>query len=249
MMYPRLQLAGSCSPKTGSASSASAASRSPSSSCCSRRCSARANVVATLVWANNLKGRQLASGGPAGTHEYILCFARNAAAISQFRGSAAEFRELMPPSIAASATGQARRAGCLRHQERAVQHQLAVQRADRPDDGVPRSITTRARATCGSARSTTRHVPGYLTAMPHPNARPDVRWHAWRWSRARSSPTTPTSSSTRPGGRLRDPNQDPGRRRHGAEGPRRRTVDRHRTGRPRGPRTRSAVRQPEAGRR
>ncbi|MGN6126025.1 MAG: DNA methyltransferase, partial [Humibacter sp.] len=54
------------------------------------------NVVATIVWVSNLKGRQLGTGGPAGTHEYILCFARNADRLAPFRGSASGFHSLMP---------------------------------------------------------------------------------------------------------------------------------------------------------
>ena len=27
--------------------------------------------------------------------------------------------------------------------------------------------------------------PGFETAMPHPNSRPGLNWHAWRWSRAK----------------------------------------------------------------
>ncbi len=54
------------------------------------------NYVATFVWVSNLKGRQISDGGPVGTHEYILCYARDAERVEQFQGSIKTLKELMP---------------------------------------------------------------------------------------------------------------------------------------------------------
>lgn len=54
------------------------------------------NVLATITWVSNLKGRQISDGGPVGTHEYIICFGRDARHLSQFRGSHSDLKKLMP---------------------------------------------------------------------------------------------------------------------------------------------------------
>jgi adenine-specific DNA-methyltransferase len=55
-----------------------------------------ANHVNTFVWVNNLKGRQIGHAGAVGTKEYIVCFARRADAVSEFRAPAAKLKALMP---------------------------------------------------------------------------------------------------------------------------------------------------------
>lgn len=55
-----------------------------------------ANHLNTFVWVSNLKGRQISASGAAGTKEYIVAFARNAALTGEFRASAQVLKKVMP---------------------------------------------------------------------------------------------------------------------------------------------------------
>ncbi len=146
----------------------------------------RENVLATFCWVNNLKGRQLHHAGPAGTHEYIVCFARDAAAAGRFRGRAEELRRLMPSVY----PGTARE---VRHDAvgpYVVKNQLHNTNGRFNEQTTPTLVyRIHYRPDTGEVRVSDLDDPitpeGFLTAMPHPNARPGLRWHAWRWSRAR----------------------------------------------------------------
>ncbi|MFL6062028.1 MAG: DNA methyltransferase, partial [Marmoricola sp.] len=144
------------------------------------------NVVAQLVWVSNLKGRQMSDGGPAGTHEYILCFARNASAISQFRGSAAEFKELMPAVYKPTSYA-------VKHDTRGAyvtKNELHNTNSRFNEQTAP-TMVFRIHVHPGTGETRVSDVDdettydGFVTVIPHANARPDVQWHAWRWSRAK----------------------------------------------------------------
>ena len=144
------------------------------------------NFVATIIWVSNLKGRQISDGGPAGTHEYILCFAKNAQAISQFRGSGASFRKLMPDvykgaayALKEDAKGPYVTKNELYNTNSKFNERTAPTMVFRihynPDSGEVRV----------SDLEDDTSYPGFITAMPHANSRPGLNWHAWRWSRAK----------------------------------------------------------------
>jgi adenine-specific DNA-methyltransferase len=144
------------------------------------------NFVATITWVSNLKGRQISDGGPAGTHEYILCFAKDAQAISQFRGSGASFRKLMPDVYkgAAYALKEDEKGPYVTKNELYNTNSKFNERTAptmvfrihyNPDSGEVRVSDLDDDAT----------YPGFITAMPHANSRPGLNWHAWRWSRAK----------------------------------------------------------------
>lgn len=144
------------------------------------------NFVATITWVSNIKGRQISDGGPAGTHEYILCFAKNAQAISQFRGSGALFRKLMPDvykgaayDLKEDAKGPYVTKNELYNTNSKFNERTAPTMVFRihynPDSGEVRV----------SDLDDETSYPGFVTAMPHANSRPGLNWHAWRWSRAK----------------------------------------------------------------
>ena len=144
------------------------------------------NVVATIVWVSNLKGRQLRGGGPAGTHEYILCFARDAEAIAAFRGSASEFHESMPAVYRrpAYAVKQDARGAYV------TKNELYNTNSRFNEVTAPTMVfRIHYNPQTGDVRVSDvdddTDQPGFVTAMPHPNHRSGVRWHAWRWSRAK----------------------------------------------------------------
>lgn len=144
------------------------------------------NVVATIVWVSNLKGRQISGGGPAGTHEYILCFARNADAVARFRGSASQLHALMP--------------AIYRHPGYAVKHDAKgpyvtknelYNTNSRFNERTAPTMVYRIHYHPGTGEVRVTDIDddteldGFVTAMPHANHRPGLNWHAWRWSRSR----------------------------------------------------------------
>lgn len=144
------------------------------------------NVFSTIVWVSNLKGRQIRGGGPAGTHEYVLCFSRDATAVRRFVGSADELRRLMPAVYKGAPYP-------VKHDERGpyvTKNRLHNTNSRFNEKTLPTMVyRIHYHPETGEVRvsdiddDTT--FPGFLTVMPHPNARPGVRWHAWRWSRAK----------------------------------------------------------------
>ena len=142
------------------------------------------NYLANIVWISNLKGRQISDGGPVGTHEYILCFARNAAAVSQFRGIASELRELMP-SLYRSADYE------VKHDARGpyvTKNELYNTNSKFNEHTAPTMVfNIHHNPETGETRTTTTDdvtaFEGFVMASPHRNARPEARYHAWRWSR------------------------------------------------------------------
>jgi len=144
------------------------------------------NVFATIVWVSNLKGRQISGGGPAGTHEYILCFSRDAGAVRRFVGSAGELRALMPAVYKGAGYP-------VKHDARGpyVTKNELHNTNSRFNERTAPTMVFRIHYHPGSGEVRVTDVddetafPGFLTVMPHPNARPGLRWHAWRWSRTR----------------------------------------------------------------
>lgn len=162
------------------------------------------NVIATIVWVSNLKGRQISDGGPAGTHEYILCFARNAEAVSQFRGSGSDFRKLMP-EVYKGADYE------LKHDDKGpyvTKNELYNTNSKFNERTAPTMVfrihynpqTAEVKVSDLDDPTT---FPGFITAMPHSNSRPGLNWHAWRWSRAKILAEHDDLEFDTTGGRLR----------------------------------------------
>ncbi|MHA7987784.1 site-specific DNA-methyltransferase [Rathayibacter sp. CAU 1779] len=144
------------------------------------------NVLSTIVWVSNLKGRQISDGGPAGTHEYILCFARNADAVARFRGSASDFHALMPTVYRSPGYE-------VKHDAKGayVTKNELYNTNSRFNEGTAPTMVFRIHFHPGTGEVRVTDVDddtafdGFLTAMPHRNHRPGLDWHAWRWSRTR----------------------------------------------------------------
>lgn len=142
------------------------------------------NHVNTFIWVSNLKGRQISDGGAVGTHEYILLYARNIERVQQFRGSLSELAKLMPAVY--KGTGYAEKRDDVgpyvtknelyntngKFNERTAPT-MVFRIHYNPDTGDVKV----------SDLDDTSEFEGFVTAMPHPNRRPGVEWHAWRWSR------------------------------------------------------------------
>ena len=144
------------------------------------------NVVATIVWVSNLKGRQISGGGPAGTHEYILCFARNADAVARFRGSASDLHALMPAVYRRTAYPPKYDA-----KGPYVTKNELYNTNSRFNERTAPTMVFRIHYHPGTGEVRVTDIDddtefeGFVSALPHPNHRAGLHWHAWRWSRAR----------------------------------------------------------------
>jgi adenine-specific DNA-methyltransferase len=142
------------------------------------------NYVATFVWVSNLKGRQISDGGPVGTHEYILCYARDAERVGQFQGSIKMLKEMMP-SVYKNLDYE------LRHDARGayvVKNELYNTNSKFNEKTAPTMVFDIHHNFATGETKTTEiaeraQFPGFEVAHPHPNARSGISYHAWRWSR------------------------------------------------------------------
>ena len=142
------------------------------------------NHINTFVWVSNLKGRQISNGGAVGTHEYILVYARDASRVAQFRGSQQELSKLMP-SVYRGAGYEAKLDAKGPY---VTKNQLYNTNSKFNEHTAPTMVfrihfnpdTAEVKVTDIDDPTT---FPGFVTSMQHPNSRPGLNWHAWRWSR------------------------------------------------------------------
>jgi adenine-specific DNA-methyltransferase len=142
------------------------------------------NFLSCLVWMSNPKGREIGDAGPAGTHEYLICFARDARLVGRFRAKATLLRAMMP-SIYKSPDYNVKfdDRGPYVTKNELYNTNSKFNEITRPTlvFNIHHNLAT------GDTRTTDiddpRTFDGYVRATPHPNARPDALFHAWRWSR------------------------------------------------------------------
>lgn len=146
------------------------------------------NLIGNFVWVSNLKGRQLGSG-PAGTHEYILTYARDAAQVGKLRGRTELLQKLMPAvyhlpqrQVKHDARG-----------EYVTKNELYNTNSKFNEVTAPSMVfdilyhpqTGAVRTSEVGAANPELAAAGWICAHPHPNAKPGLKYHAWRWSRAK----------------------------------------------------------------
>ena len=143
------------------------------------------NVLATITWVSNLKGRQISAGGPVGTHEYILCFGRDARHLGQFRGSHSEFKNLMP-AVYKGKTYEVKYDDLGPY---VTKNELHNTNSKFNETTAPTMVfCIHHNFSSGETRVTdveSGDFPGFVRIMPHDNATQGHRYHAWRWSRSR----------------------------------------------------------------
>nr|WP_249489927.1 site-specific DNA-methyltransferase [Mobiluncus curtisii] len=146
------------------------------------------NLIGNFVWVSNLKGRQLGAG-PAGTHEYILTYARDATQVGKLRGRTELLQKLMPAvyhlpqrQVKHDARG-----------EYVTKNELYNTNSKFNEVTAPSMVfdilyhpqTGAVRTSEVGAADPELAAAGWICAHPHPNAKPGLRYHAWRWSRAK----------------------------------------------------------------
>jgi len=144
------------------------------------------NFVNNFVWVNNLKGRQISGYGAAGTHEYILVYAKEVSQLAQFRNSVNLLKSMMPTIY--------RNVRYDVHSDElgdyVVKNELhntnskfnEVTRPNLVFDIYYNSKTQEVR--CEDVSEQHLHL-GFAKIPPKLNNSDRARFHAWRWSRSK----------------------------------------------------------------
>lgn len=144
------------------------------------------NLIGEFVWVSNPKGRQIVARGPAATHETLLCLAKDASQLSRFTADLESLKDLMPCVYKGARYP-------IEHDEYGpyVRKNELYNTNSRFNETTAPTMVYRIHYHPDSGQVKVSDIddpttfPGFVTAMPHPNARPGIRWHAWRWSRTR----------------------------------------------------------------
>lgn len=144
------------------------------------------NFLNQIIWVNKPEGRQINGAGAAGTHEYILCYAKDATFQSEFSASAEWLKKLMPSSYkgfgfdvkydakgAYIATHELYNGNSKFNEE--TRPSLVFDIYYRESDGDIKIETI-----------SDNHVhAGYAKIPPHTNADGIHKYHAYRWSKVK----------------------------------------------------------------
>ena len=142
------------------------------------------NFVNQFVWVNKPEGRQISGAGAAGTHEYILLYAKNQSCLSEFNLSAEWLKSLMPSSYKGYnfdvkrdakgpyiATHELHNGNSKFNEETRPTLVFDIYYRDSDNDIIIESVSD-------------NHVhPGYSKISPHRNADGIHKYHAYRWSK------------------------------------------------------------------
>ena len=142
------------------------------------------NFVNMFVWVNNLKGRQISGCGAAGTHEYILVYAKDIDNLSKFENSIEFLKNTMPSTY----RNQKYEIQKDKHGEYVTKNELHNTNPKFNEHTRPKLVfdiyynPQTDEVLCEDLSVTHMH-PGYLKVSPKPNRSGRGRFHAWRWSR------------------------------------------------------------------
>lgn len=142
------------------------------------------NFVNSFVWINNLKGRQISGLGAAGTHEYILAYAKNATNVSQFEGSAQFLKGIMPSTY----KGFDYKTKTDEHGEYVVKNELYNSNSIFNEHTRPNLVfdiyysPKTGDVLCEDVSIDNLHKD-YVKVSPKKNNSGRALYHAWRWSR------------------------------------------------------------------
>lgn len=147
-----------------------------------------ANLIGNFAWVSNLKGRQLGAG-PAGTHEYILTYAHDATQVGQLRGRTEVLQKLMPTVYHLPQ----RQVKHDEHGAYVIKNELYNTNSKFNEVTSPSMVfdihyhprTGAVRTSEVGVADPEQTAAGWVCAHPHPNAKPGLKYHAWRWSRVK----------------------------------------------------------------
>lgn len=137
-----------------------------------------------FIWISNSKGRQIQANGAAGTHEYLLCYAKDSSSVGAFSGNAEALKQIMPDMYKGFdyslkndkygsyvTTNELYNSNSVFNEE--TRPNLVYDIFYRQEDG---DIITEA---CDSGAE----HDGYVLIRPHKNNDGVHKYHAYRWSR------------------------------------------------------------------
>ncbi|MET7793265.1 site-specific DNA-methyltransferase [Micrococcus luteus] len=142
------------------------------------------NYLNTFVWVSNLKGRQIAASGAAGTKEYVLCYARQGDDAGGFIGSGAKLKKLMPSiykGLSYKAEHDERGAYVLKNE--LYNTNSAFNEVTRPNLVFDIYYNTETGDVKTADVSTAHVYDGYVKIAPKQNNNGTNKYHAFRWSR------------------------------------------------------------------
>lgn len=144
------------------------------------------NYINTLVWVNNLKGRQISAHGAALTHEFVVIFAKNQDLVEEFDVQVEWARSLMPSAykgfkyeVLKDSKG-----------EYVLKNQLYNTNSTFNEETRPNLVfnihynpsTEEVKTT---AIDDDQRYEGFEIIRPHRSSDGKHKYHAWRWSRSK----------------------------------------------------------------
>lgn len=142
------------------------------------------NFLNQFVWINKPEGRQINGGGAAGTHEYILVYARDASIINAFSLKAEWLKDIMPSSYKSSnfevkedakgtyiTTHELYNGNSKFNEETRPTLVFDIYYRESDSDVIIEDV------------SDTNLHPDYAKISPHVNADGIHQYHAYRWSK------------------------------------------------------------------
>ena len=144
----------------------------------------QSNFLNQFVWLNKPEGRQIIGGGAAGTHEYILVYARNHTSLKEFSLKEEWLRRIMPSSYKGLDYE-------IKKDDKGsyiTTHELYNGNSKFNEETRPTLVfDVYYRESDGDIiieEVSTRHIHnGYTKIEPHRNADGVHHYHAYRWSR------------------------------------------------------------------
>lgn len=142
-----------------------------------------ANYLNTFVWVSNLKGRQIAASGAAGTKEYILCYARRGDQAGEFRASGSRLKSLMPTVYKGfNYTAQSDDRGPFVIKNELYNTNSAFNEVTRPNLVFDIYFNPTTRDVKTETVSSEHLHEGYVKIAPKQNNNGTNKYHAFRWS-------------------------------------------------------------------
>lgn len=142
------------------------------------------NFLNQFVWLNKIEGRQIDGPGAAGTHEYILLYAKNYISLGEFTLSAEWLKSIMPSTY----KGYNFDVKTDEHGAYITTHELHNGNSKFNEETRPTLIfDIYYRESDGDIiieEVSDKHIHiGYSKIAPHANADGTHKYHAYRWSR------------------------------------------------------------------
>lgn len=142
------------------------------------------NFVNMFVWVNNLKGRQISGYGAAGTHEYVLVYAKDIDNLAKFTGAIGFLKNAMP-STYRNIDYEVQQDNYGEYVTKNELHNTNSKFNEHTRPNLVYDIYYNASTgdiICEDVSVAHLHT-GYVKVSPKPNLSGSGAFHAWRWGR------------------------------------------------------------------